>query len=115
MMIDQLTFNNMVAEIDTNIDYQRVQDQKKFKKYRIIGDYFDVTSALIKCNIPLIQEYEFMNEPKQLDINLKPECRPRIYQARAVKNVIIENRARSGLIVLPCGAGKTMVGIMILT
>lgn len=54
MMIDQLTYNNMVAEIDTNIDYQRILDQKKFKKYRIDGDYFDVTSALIKCNIPLI-------------------------------------------------------------
>lgn len=38
--------------------------------------------------------------------------RLRNYQARALKNVIIKEKARSGLIVLPCGAGKTLVGIM---
>lgn len=29
-----------------------------------------------------------------------------------MKNIIIANKARSGLIVLPCGAGKTLVGVL---
>ncbi len=32
----------------------------------------------------------------------------------ALKNVFYDEKARSGVIVLPCGAGKTIVGISIL-
>jgi len=37
----------------------------------------------------------------------------RPYQERAMNNIFIEGKARSGLIVLPCGAGKTLVGILV--
>ena len=37
----------------------------------------------------------------------------RDYQAKCLNRIFGGNgRARSGLIVLPCGAGKTLVGIM---
>ena len=38
----------------------------------------------------------------------------RYYQERALRNVIIGGKARSGLIILPCGAGKSLVAILIL-
>jgi DNA excision repair protein ERCC-3 len=42
------------------------------------------------------------------DVNL------RYYQERALRNVFIEGIARSGIIILPCGAGKTLVAIAII-
>ena len=38
----------------------------------------------------------------------------RYYQERAIKHVIINNKARSGLIILPCGAGKSLVAILLI-
>ncbi len=38
----------------------------------------------------------------------------RYYQERALKNVFIEDLARSGIIILPCGAGKSLVAISII-
>ena len=34
-----------------------------------------------------------------------------MYQEEAMNRVFVKDRARSGIIVLPCGAGKTLVGI----
>ena len=36
----------------------------------------------------------------------------RYYQEKALSIMFSNNRARSGIIVLPCGAGKTLIGIM---
>jgi DNA excision repair protein ERCC-3 len=38
--------------------------------------------------------------------------KPRYYQEKALKNIFIDEKARSGLIILPCGAGKTIVGVI---
>lgn len=35
-----------------------------------------------------------------------------MYQEKALNRVFVKGRARSGIIVLPCGAGKTLVGIL---
>ena len=35
-----------------------------------------------------------------------------MYQEQAISRMFTGNRAKSGIIVLPCGAGKTLVGIM---
>lgn len=35
----------------------------------------------------------------------------RYYQERALKNIFIDGVARSGIIILPCGAGKSLVAI----
>lgn len=40
--------------------------------------------------------------------------RLRYYQERALKNVFIEGKARSGIIILPCGAGKSLVAIEVI-
>jgi DNA excision repair protein ERCC-3 len=49
-----------------------------------------------------------------LKIEMVPKAKPRDYQEQALKNVFRNGIASSGVIVLPCGAGKTLVGILIM-
>ncbi|KAM7453565.1 hypothetical protein BLSTO_05686 [Blastocystis sp. subtype 1] len=48
---------------------------------------------------------------RNLRIHLLPSTHVRPYQERCLNKMFGNGRARSGLIVLPCGAGKTLVGI----
>ncbi len=50
-------------------------------------------------------------ESGTLPIKLKPIAQIRDYQEKALSKMFGNGRARSGIIVLPCGAGKTLVGI----
>ncbi|KAH7071312.1 TFIIH basal transcription factor complex helicase XPB subunit [Paraphoma chrysanthemicola] len=63
--------------------------------------------------LPLTEEYDFNNDQKNpnLEIDLKPHAQIRYYQEKALSKMFSNSRARSGIIVLPCGAGKTLVGI----
>ena len=75
-----------------------------------------MTTTIIKSKIPLIQEYDFEKDEDihKLEISTYPKTNPRPYQEKALENVFLNGKARSGIIVLPCGAGKTLVGIMIM-
>mmetsp|Transcript_39302 Transcript_39302/g.123063 ORF Transcript_39302/g.123063 Transcript_39302/m.123063 type:complete len:822 (-) Transcript_39302:79-2544(-) len=66
-----------------------------------------------KAGLPLMEEYDFNADRTNadLDMNLKATSRPRDYQERALSKMFGNGRARSGIIVLPCGAGKTLTGI----
>eukprot|EP00484_Ammonia_sp_Unknown_P019995 CAMPEP_0197030694 /NCGR_PEP_ID=MMETSP1384-20130603/9872_1 /TAXON_ID=29189 /ORGANISM="Ammonia sp." /LENGTH=835 /DNA_ID=CAMNT_0042460091 /DNA_START=86 /DNA_END=2593 /DNA_ORIENTATION=+ len=62
---------------------------------------------------PCVEEYDFRNDaatPK-LEISLKAIAKHRPYQEKCLSKMFGNGRARSGLIVLPCGAGKTLVGV----
>lgn len=83
----------------------------------------------------MLEEYDFRNDTvnANLDIDLKPATVIRPYQETSLSKMfgngyvltlgtlrqlnmtgigfISTSRARSGIIVLPCGAGKTLVGI----
>ncbi|KAF1996965.1 TFIIH basal transcription factor complex helicase XPB subunit [Amniculicola lignicola CBS 123094] len=63
--------------------------------------------------LPLTEEYDFNNDEMNanLDIDLRPHAQIRYYQEKALSKMFSNSRARSGIIVLPCGAGKTLVGI----
>ena len=67
----------------------------------------------VKLELPLTEEYDFRNDEVNatLDIDLKPFAQIRYYQEQALSKMFGNGRARSGIIVLPCGAGKTLVGI----
>ena len=64
---------------------------------------------------PLLEEYDFRNDTvnPELPIELKHNEKSSIrdYQEQALSRVFNNHRARSGIIVLPCGSGKTLVGI----
>jgi DNA excision repair protein ERCC-3 len=63
--------------------------------------------------IPLLEEYDFHNDSilPRLNIDLKPATKLRPYQEQSLGKMFGNGRARSGIIVLPCGAGKTLVGV----
>ena len=67
----------------------------------------------VKLNLPLTEEYDFRADDinANLDIDLRPNVQIRYYQEHALSKMFGNGRARSGIIVLPCGAGKTLVGI----
>ncbi|KAJ3258422.1 hypothetical protein HDU77_002266 [Chytriomyces hyalinus] len=71
-----------------------------------------------RCNeidYPLMEEYDFRHDKDNpdLDIDLSPKCQIRDYQEKCLSKMFGggDGRARSGVIVLPTGAGKTLVGI----
>ncbi|KAK3679799.1 DNA repair helicase RAD25 [Recurvomyces mirabilis] len=67
----------------------------------------------VQLELPLTEEYDFRADEQNatLDIDLKPATQIRYYQEHALSKMFGNGRARSGIIVLPCGAGKTLVGI----
>lgn len=65
----------------------------------------------IEIEHPLLAEYDFRNDTVNADINidLKPAAILRPYQEKSLRKMFGNGRARSGVIVLPCGAGKSLV------
>ncbi|CAF0797270.1 unnamed protein product [Didymodactylos carnosus] len=62
---------------------------------------------------PLLEEYDFRHDTnlKNLNIELRPNAILRPYQEKSLRKMFGNGRARSGIIVLPCGAGKSLVGV----
>ncbi|KAL8819110.1 MAG: hypothetical protein Q9223_002381 [Gallowayella weberi] len=72
-----------------------------------------VQKRCLELNYPVLEEYDFKNDESNppLNIDLKASAKIRDYQEKSLRKMFGNNRARSGIIVLPCGAGKTLVGI----
>ncbi len=72
-----------------------------------------VQRRCLQLGYPVLEEYDFHNDQRNpnLDIDLKPNASIRTYQEKSLSKMFSNGRARSGIIVLPCGAGKTLVGI----
>jgi DNA excision repair protein ERCC-3 len=73
----------------------------------------NVQRKCIELEYPLLAEYDFRNDEfnPNLKIDLKPTTGLRPYQEKSLRKMFGNSRARSGIIVLPCGAGKTLVGV----
>ncbi|PQE28525.1 hypothetical protein CJF32_00005624 [Rutstroemia sp. NJR-2017a WRK4] len=67
----------------------------------------------LELGLPILEEYDFRNDTANpnLDIDLRPSAQIRHYQEKSLSKMFGNGRAKSGIIVLPCGAGKTLVGI----
>jgi DNA excision repair protein ERCC-3 len=72
-----------------------------------------VKKRCAELQLPLLEEYDFRNDSRlaKLDIDLKPATKLRPYQEQSLGKMFGNGRARSGVIVLPCGSGKTLVGV----
>ncbi|XP_052809382.1 general transcription and DNA repair factor IIH helicase subunit XPB-like [Mya arenaria] len=73
----------------------------------------DIQKRCIELEYPLLAEYDFRNDTinPNIEIDLKPSTVLRPYQEKSLRKMFGNGRARSGVIVLPCGAGKTLVGV----
>jgi DNA excision repair protein ERCC-3 len=72
-----------------------------------------VAERCLDIGYPALSEYDYQNDHvnPDLKIDLKPHTQIRSYQEKALSKMFGNGRAKSGIIVLPCGAGKTLVGI----
>jgi DNA excision repair protein ERCC-3 len=76
-------------------------------------DVETVQKECLNLGFPVLEEYDFRRDEvnPNLDIDLRPGTQIRPYQEKSLSKMFGNGRAKSGLIVLPCGAGKTLVGI----
>ncbi|KAH6624429.1 P-loop containing nucleoside triphosphate hydrolase protein [Chaetomium sp. MPI-SDFR-AT-0129] len=72
-----------------------------------------VQKRCLDIGYPILEEYDFRNDDvnPNLEIDLRPNTQIRPYQEKSLSKMFGNGRAKSGIIVLPCGAGKTLVGI----
>lgn len=110
----------MMREPDDDSDDDEEGTQSKKKPTTVVSFQIDgskvehVKRQAIELDYPLMEEYDFRNDYALPDIplfDLKPITRIRRYQERSLAKMFGNGRARSGIIVLPCGAGKTLTGV----
>ena len=76
-------------------------------------DFGSVRNACEREKYPLLEEFSFKEDEGNI-LNITPRFKSpiRAYQEKALNIMCNNGIARSGIIVLPCGAGKTLVGIL---
>ncbi|KAG4071956.1 hypothetical protein HA402_006117 [Bradysia odoriphaga] len=109
-----------VPEDITNF-YEKIDNEDEEEEANLKTVSFEVNQEKIevlqkRCveiEHPLLAEYDFRNDTVNPDINidLKPTAVLRPYQEKSLRKMFGNGRARSGVIVLPCGAGKSLVGV----
>ncbi|CAJ1937395.1 unnamed protein product [Sphenostylis stenocarpa] len=120
---DGFTISKAAGEIEGTHDellneaeVAAVAEEKEAHAFEI--DPSQVENVKQRClpnalNYPMLEEYDFRNDTvnPDLDMELKPQAQPRPYQEKSLSKMFGNGRARSGIIVLPCGAGKSLVGV----
>ncbi|XP_055821584.1 general transcription and DNA repair factor IIH helicase subunit XPB1 isoform X2 [Solanum dulcamara] len=103
-------------ELINEVDVVAAAEEKETHSFEI--DPAQVENVKQRClpnalNYPMMEEYDFRNDTvnPDLDMELKPQAQPRPYQEKSLSKMFGNGRARSGIIVLPCGAGKSLVGV----
>ena len=110
-----------IATFYQKIDAEDDDDEEAGKDGKITTVSFEVDQDKIETlqkrtmelEYPLLAEYDFRHDSLNPDINidLKPNAVLRPYQEKSLRKMFGNGRARSGVIVLPCGAGKSLVGV----
>jgi len=107
---------NFYSKIDAEDDEEE-ETQKgntKMVSFEVNQEKLEVLQQrTMAMEYPLLAEYDFRNDTLNPDINidLKPMAILRPYQEKSLRKMFGNGRARSGVIVLPCGAGKSLVGV----
>jgi DNA excision repair protein ERCC-3 len=105
-----ITTNETFAALDDDDD----DDQEVTHSFEIPDSAVEtVQKRCLELQYPILEEYDFRRDEANpnLEINLKPGTSVRPYQEKSLSKMFGNGRAKSGIIVLPCGAGKTLVGI----
>ncbi|KAL2181832.1 P-loop containing nucleoside triphosphate hydrolase protein [Thermothelomyces heterothallicus CBS 202.75] len=103
------------ADLFTALNEEDDDDEKEAVHSFEISDA-NVETVQKRCldiGYPILEEYDFRNDDvnPNLEIDLRPNTQIRPYQEKSLSKMFGNGRAKSGIIVLPCGAGKTLVGI----
>ncbi|XP_012282394.1 DNA excision repair protein haywire isoform X1 [Orussus abietinus] len=101
-------------KIDKEDEDEEEEQQLKTVSFEVNQEKIEVIQKrCIELEYPLLAEYDFRNDTINPDINidLKPSAVLRPYQEKSLRKMFGNGRARSGVIVLPCGAGKSLVGV----
>jgi len=122
----KLVKNEEDEEVIMEKNGKRVKLSHRFHIREAKGEVENVRREAWEEGYPLLEEYDFnrdtrnrvlmagdkQNDPKAVPYALRPDKRLRDYQEKALYSMFgAYNKARSGIVVLPCGAGKTLVGI----
>ncbi|XP_047308546.1 general transcription and DNA repair factor IIH helicase subunit XPB1-like [Impatiens glandulifera] len=104
------------SELLNDAELAAATEEKEIHSFEI--DPAQVENVKQRClpnalNYPMLEEYDFRNDNvnPDLEMELKPQAQPRPYQEKSLSKMFGNGRARSGIIVLPCGAGKSLVGV----
>ncbi|KAG5495709.1 hypothetical protein GH5_03374 [Leishmania sp. Ghana 2012 LV757] len=75
-----------------------------------------VAARCVVLGLPIQQQYDFEKDTsvRTAHISLRTQTKPRRYQIEAVDAAIHDGTLSSGCLLLPCGAGKTLLGIMLM-
>lgn len=102
---------------DQDDDFKKLEEDYTTSFQISLEAVEQVKKRCIELDYPLMEEYDFrMDETTpNLSIDLSPKTLIRDYQEKSLSKMFgggsSGGRARSGIIVLPTGAGKTLVGI----
>lgn len=107
---DTALLENPAAHNKRTVSFKIKQDCAQIVKKHALDGY-----APYIARYPLIEEYDFRNDAVNpvLNIDLRPSTKIRPYQEKSLGKMFGNGRARSGLIVLPCGAGKSLTGVTV--
>lgn len=105
-----------IANLYNKIDNEDDEEEANLETVSFEVDQEKIEIIQKRCNLidhPLLAEYDFRNDTvnKDINIDLKPTAVLRPYQEKSLRKMFGNGRARSGVIVLPCGAGKSLVGV----
>ncbi|XP_016456350.1 general transcription and DNA repair factor IIH helicase/translocase subunit XPB1-like [Nicotiana tabacum] len=117
LLMDDVISRARIASSDLGLLSELTSEEKE-TRYSFEIDSAQVESVKQRClpnalNYPMLEEYDFRNDTvnPDLDMELKVNAQPRPYQEKSLSKMFGNGRARSGIIVLPCGAGKSLVGV----
>lgn len=101
-------------DLDSKHGFAAPPDHATLLAMEVIQDQIELLQRrCIELEVPLLAEYDFRQDKRNRDIaiDLKASTTLRPYQEKSLRKMFGNGRARSGVIVLPCGAGKTLVGV----
>ena len=106
--------NDLYEKLDKADDDEDEERASHTVSFEVNQDKIEnLQKTCIGLDFPLLAEYDFKNDTvnESIRIDLKPSAVLRPYQEKSLRKMFGNGRARSGIIVLPCGAGKSLVGV----
>ncbi|KAJ3118588.1 hypothetical protein HDU96_000049 [Phlyctochytrium bullatum] len=113
---DEGDFGAVILDRDSDDEDAMNMESDFSQSFEVLKEKVEeVKKRCTELDYPLMEEYDFRHDEvnPNLDIDLSPKCIIRDYQEKSLSKMFGGGggRARSGIIVLPTGAGKTLVGI----